>query len=267
MSCRQLRVMVIVSLPNSPSLPSPVTVMTFAPKFNVTDACQQGRGNGTGKKAHPPNVAPPLPPDELLQLTLWTVLLRVPFRVAVPLDVENPEFGSVIWIKSATSCRAGSSSPPPQPTTISAAQHRTPVRAFIAISSLEICPICPKVGFCETYTSVNTSTRVRTSPQRPAAVVPRTRPGPLIRCRHAQVHAQSGCPRCFRCGRHRRHSCIPHRREGRAAFRSRREGVAPLGLHDRHHRRRGGGCFRIPHCQPRYALADRASGARLAAGP
>jgi hypothetical protein len=129
--------MVTVSLPNSPSLPSPVTVMTFVPKFNETDACQQGSGNGTGKKTHPPSVAEPLPPAELLQLTLWTVLLRDPLRVAVPLDVENPALGSVIWIKSATSCRTGGSSPSaPQPTSISAAQHRTQVRAFMAISSL-----------------------------------------------------------------------------------------------------------------------------------
>src|SRR5262245_41236520 len=107
--------MVIVARPNSPSLPSPVTVMTFAPMVNGTDACQQGSGIGTGKKPHDPRVAEPFPPCELLQLTVWTVLPRVPFRAAVALDVENPGLGSVMEINPWTSCRSGaSSSPPPQ---------------------------------------------------------------------------------------------------------------------------------------------------------
>ena len=167
--------MLIVSLPNSPVLLCPVTVMTFVPLLKETDACQQGSGSGTGKKPHDPKVAEPLPPAELLQLTLLTRLLRVPLTVAVALDVENPALGSVIWIKSATSCRSGASSPSaPQPASINAAQHRTLVRAFIAISllcgnafsrnhfsSLGSSRFVRGVIFLRTYTSANASTRVR----------------------------------------------------------------------------------------------------------
>src|SRR5262245_16196591 len=108
--------------------------MRFAPMVKGTDACQQGSGSGTGKKPHDPRVAEPLPPAELLQRTVWTLLLRVPFRAAVALDVENPGLGSVMAINPWTSCRSGaSSSPPPQEVSATNGTSTTPRNTVLNI--------------------------------------------------------------------------------------------------------------------------------------